>query len=173
MILLEPTVEYARQIKEFRRELLLCGDTMDGTGALKMYDDPERWIAFVTACKDPNKVRPGLVPATQFICVREEDKKIVGMIQIRHSLNPFLEKYGGHIGYCVSPGERRNGYGTKMLKMALKECRKIGLEMVLVTCIRGNEGSRGVIMSNGGIYESTVFEKNRGLYLERYWIDIS
>ena len=77
MILLEPTVEYARQIKEFRRELLLCGDTMDGTGALKMYDDPERWIAFVTSCKDPDKVRPGLVPATQFICVREEDKKIV------------------------------------------------------------------------------------------------
>jgi predicted acetyltransferase len=60
-----------------------------------------------------------------------------------------------------------------MLKMALKECRKIGLEMVLVTCIRGNEGSRGVIMNNGGIYESTVFEKSRGLHLERYWIDIS
>lgn len=95
------------------------------------------------------------------------------MIQIRHRLNDFLEKYGGHIGYCVAPDERRNGYGTEMLKMALKECRKLGIELVLVTCIRGNEGSRRVIMNNGGIYESTVHEKNRDLYLERYWIVIS
>lgn len=173
MRLIEPTMEYDQQIRRFRREMLMCQDTMDGTGALKMYDDPGKWISFVTACKDPDKVRPGLVPASQFLYVREEDRKIIGMIQIRHRLNDFLEKYGGHIGYCVAPDERRNGYGTGMLRLALKECRKLGLEMVLITCIRGNEGSRRVIMNNGGIYESTVYESNRDLYLERYWIDIT
>ena len=105
--------------------------------------------------------------------VREEDRKIIGMIQIRHRLNDFLEKFGGHIGYCIAPEERRNGYGTDMLRLALKECRKIGLEMVLVTCLHRNEGSRRVIMNNGGIFESMAHETNRNLYLERYWIDIS
>lgn len=173
MRLIEPTMEYAQQIREFRRGLLQCGDTMDGTGSLKTYEDPSRWISFVRACKDPDKVKDGLVPATQYIYVREEDRKIIGMIQIRHRLNDFLEKFGGHIGYCIAPEERRNGYGTDMLRLALKECRKIGLEMVLVTCLHRNEGSRRVIMNNGGIFESMAHETSRNLYLERYWIDIS
>lgn len=173
MRLIEPTLEYSSQISEFRKELLTHGDTMDGTGFLKNYEDPSQWISFVSACKDPSKVKEGLVPASQFIFVREDDRKIVGMIQIRHRLNGFLEKYGGHIGYCISPAERRNGYGTEMLRQALRECRKLGIEMVLVTCIHSNEGSKRVIMNNGGIFESMVHEPARNIYLDRYWIDIS
>lgn len=146
---------------------------MDGSSNLKNYEDPLRWIEFVRACKDPDRVREGFVPATQYIYVREEDDRILGMIHIRHRLNPFLEKYGGHIGYCVRPSERRNGYGTDMLKQTLRECRKLGLEMVLVTCLHRNEGSRRVIMNNGGIFESMVHEPSRDMYLDRFWIELT
>ena len=50
---------------------------------------------------------------------------------------------------------------------------ELGIEKVLITCIRGNEGSRRTILKNGGVYESTVYEPEEGEYLERYWIRLS
>lgn len=94
------------------------------------------------------------------------------MIQIRHCFNEFLEKYAGHIGYSVCPTERRKGYATQMLRLALPECKALGLDRVLISCVEGNEGSKRTILRNGGVYESTVFEPGEGVYLERYWIDL-
>ena len=173
MRLIEPTIEYESQILAYRKEFLDRGDSMDGTGALRKLDHPQDWIEYSNKLKDPLTVPEGRVPATQYMLVREEDQKIVGMIQLRHYLNDHLEKYGGHIGYSVAPSERRKGYAALMLKTVLPKCKELGLVRVLITCIRGNEGSKRTILKNGGVYESTVFEPDEGAYLERYWIDLS
>lgn len=172
MILTEPTIEYARQISEYRREFLEAGGSMDGTGSLRRTEDPAAWIQHCEDCKDPDKVPQGLVTATQYLYVREEDRKIVGMIQIRHYFNDYLEKFGGHIGYSVAPSERRKGYASRMLRDVLPECRKLGLDRVLVTCDHDNEGSRKTILNNGGVYDGTVFEPDEKVHLERYWIEV-
>ena len=59
-----------------------------------------------------------------------------------------------------------------MLGQALPKCQALGINRALITCVRGNEGSRRTILKNGGVYESTVYEPNVGIHLERYWIDI-
>ena len=59
------------------------GDSMDGTGDLKQFDDPEAWIDYLNRHKNPLTVPEGRVPSTQFIFLREEDHKIIGMIDIR------------------------------------------------------------------------------------------
>lgn len=173
MKLIEPTAEYCRQIQAYRQEFLDCGDSMDGTDGLRRIDDPKKWVEHCYSSKDPANVPEGRVPATQYIFVREEDNKIVGMIQIRHYLNDYLEKFGGHIGYSVAPSERRKGYASLMLKTALPECKRLGIDKVLITCIKTNIGSRKTILANGGIYESTVYEPDEKVYLERYWIELS
>ena len=173
MKLTEPTEEYEQQISAYRKEFLDRGDSMDGTGALRRMDEPKQWIEHCLRCKNPDTVPDGLVPATQYIFVRESGDKIVGMLQIRHYLNEFLEQYGGHIGYSVAPSERRKGYASQMLQLSLAKCKELEIHRVLVTCIDDNEASRRTILKNGGIYESTVYEPNEGINLQRYWIDLS
>lgn len=173
MKLIEPSLEYADKIRAYRREFLDQGSSMDGTGPLRKIEDPVEWIEASKRYKDPKTVPEGKVTATQYMFVREEDDKIVGMIQIRHYLNDYLSKYAGHIGYSVAPSERRNGYATLMLKTALPICRKLGLDRVLITCYTTNEGSRRTILKNGGKYDGTVFEPDEKRDLERYWINLS
>ena len=93
---------------------------------------------------------------------------MVGAVNIRHDLNDYLLKYGGHIGDGIRPSERRKGYATEMIRLALEECRKLGLTRVLVTCDKNNIGSAKSIIRNGGILENEVLEK--GVIKQRYWI---
>lgn len=172
MILMEPAAEYSRQIQAYRQAFLDSGDSMDGTGGLRDFENPSEWMDFLAKHRDPKTLPEGRVPATQLIFVREEDQKIVGMIDIRHFLSGYLEKYGGHIGYSVVPGERRKGYATQMLRATLPVCKELGITKVLITCIKGNEGSKKTILNNGGVYESAVYEPDEKVELERYWITL-
>ncbi len=173
MLLIEPTTEYAKDIEAYRQEFLEQGNSMDGCGSLRRCATGAEWIEKSLAGKDPAKVPSDRVPATQFIYVRETDKRVVGMLQLRHYFNPYLEKYAGHIGYSVRPSERRKGYATAMLRDALPYCRELGIRDVLISCIVGNEGSRRTILNNGGVYESTVHEPELNRDLERYWIHLN
>ena len=172
MKLIEPTMEYDRQIQAYRREFLETEGSMDGCGSLRRFETTREWLDQVEALRRPETTPPQLVPSTQYIYVRESDSKVVGVIQIRHCFNEFLEKYAGHIGYSVCPTERRKGYATQMLRLALPACKALGLDRVLISCVEGNEGSKRTILRNGGVYESTVYEPGEGVYLERYWIDL-
>ena len=157
-------MEYDKSIHAYRQEFLDSGDSMDGGGSLRKFNRTQDWLDRVETKRDQTK---------QYIYIRETDGKMVGIIQIRHCLNDYLEKYGGHIGYSVAPSERRKGYATQMLKLVLPECAKLGIGRVLITCMQGNEGSKRTILNNGGIFESTVFDSEDGCWLERYWIELS
>ena len=170
LILVKVDEEYASQIADYRQEMLDMGSSMDGTGSLRVMADPYEFIAKCKNYESLETLPEGKVIATQFLFIRKSDSKIVGMIQVRHYFNEYLEKYAGHIGYSIRPTERRKGYGTEMLKMALPFCSSIGLDKVLVTCNDDNIGSEKIMLANGGEYESTVFEPEEGVNLKRYWI---
>ena len=172
MLLIEPTLEYAKDIEAYRQEFLDIDGSMDGCGSLRRCATGAEWIEKCRLGKDPATVPAHLVPATQFIYVREEDGRVVGMLQIRHYFNENLRLYGGHIGYSVRPSERRKGHATAMLHDALPRCRELGLRDVLISCLTDNEGSRRTILKNGGVYESTVHEPELNRDLERYWIHL-
>ena len=95
--LILPTEEDLNQVEEYKSKFLLERSSFDGTSSLKT-DDVKVWLE---KCNDHRRginLPEGFVPATQYICIREKDNKLVGMLQIRHYLNEFLLNYGGHIG---------------------------------------------------------------------------
>lgn len=172
LMLLKPTKDFAEEIFKYRMDFIARGESLDGTGSLYRMPDPNDWLEQVRDLSRPETVPDNWVVSTQFICVRPYDNRLVGMIQVRHTLNEYLEKYGGHIGYSVLPGERNKGYGAWMLKNVLPYCKDLGISRVLVTCEPGNIPSRRVIEKNGGVYESTVFDPGEEIERARYWIDI-
>lgn len=93
-----------------------------------------------------------------------------GAINIRHYLNDQLLLNGGHIGDGVRPSERRKGIATKMIALALQECKKMGISRVLMVCDKDNIGSAKSIQKNNGILENEVIVD--GVVEQRYWIDI-
>ncbi len=114
----------------------------------------------------------GKVPGSVFFLLDTERDRLLGAVNIRHYLNEDLMREGGHIGDGIRPGERRKGYATEMIRLALIECRKLGIDKVLMTCDKENIGSAKSIINNGGVLENE-FINSKGEIEQRYWIDIS
>lgn len=115
---------------------------------------------------------PGHVPATFLFAF--DGPRIIGRLTIRHTLNEFLLRVGGHIGYVVVPEFRRRGYATAILRQALVVAnQRLGLTRVLVTCDDDNVGSIRTIEKNGGVLEDVVTDPDLDVPKRRYWIDLT
>lgn len=95
-------------------------------GLYRYLDDYECWLKKLEEdyIRTPNEEK---VPARTYFLVRENDKRIVDMINIRLALNEKLKKQGGHIGYSIRPTERRKGYNKINLYLGLKYVKNMEL----------------------------------------------
>lgn len=57
-----------------------------------------------------------------------------------------------------------------MIGLALEECKKLGIDRVLLVCDKDNIGSAKSIVNNGGVLENEFLEGNK--LIQRYWITI-
>lgn len=120
--------------------------------------------------EDENPKEEGKVLSTTYWGYDVERDIFVGAVNIRHKLNEQLLLNGGHIGDGVRPSERRKGYATQMIGLALNICKDMGLTKVLMVCDQRNEGSRKSIVNNGGILENEILVD--GILEQRFWIDL-
>lgn len=110
------------------------------------------------------------VPDSTFFLLDEDRDRLLGAVNIRHKLTEDLLQSGGHIGDGIRPSERKKGFATEMIRLALIECKKLGIERVLMTCDKDNIGSAKSIMKNGGVLENEFVNLN-GKVEQRYWIE--
>ena len=113
----------------------------------------------------------GHVPTTTFFLLDVDRNRLLGAVNIRHYLNEDLLKDGGHIGDGIRPSERRKGYATEMIRLALIECKKLGIDKVLMVCDKDNIASAKTIINNGGILENEIIDED-GKVEQRYWITL-
>lgn len=175
--LIEPTIEYADDIWQFRQEVLEIDADKEsqfaGCMLLDTCSSADEWIEMCQLRKSENtcKQTGADVPSHTYLAIRKTDNKIVGIIDLRHHINhPILSTWGGHCGYTVRPSERGHGYAKEMLRLNIQNAKKLGLEKILVTCYAYNTASEKTILSNGGIFEKTI--EVDGTKIKRHWIEI-
>lgn len=163
--LVKASKEYRTQITEMLDEWYASGEKIIPYTIRRLdYRDFEYYCANLEV-KDTSS---GLVPDSTFFCLDEDRDIMVGVVNIRHYLNEALLQSGGHIGDGVRPSERRKGIATQMIGLALQECKKLGIDRVLMVCDKDNVGSAKSIMNNGGVLENEVVVD--GCVEQRYWI---
>lgn len=134
------------------------------------YVEGMAWADYLGGLRDEQRgvnLRADRVPAT--FLVAEHDGRIVGRVSIRHRLNDFLAREGGHIGYGVVPGFRNRGFATAMLQQAVVIARSHGVDRALLVCDDDNAASARVIERCGGVLENTVVGED-GALMRRYRI---
>ena len=167
-----PTKEYKEQVEGYLKECLDNGEKeLNGDGGLDRIKDFDKWLEKIKNDLSEETIEKGRVPATLFLAVRKSDNKVVGTIQIRHYLTESLLKSAGHIGDEVRPSERRKGYATEMIRLAVEECKKLGIKRVLIVCFKDNIASRKSIINNGGVLENELPTED-GKIDQRYWISL-
>lgn len=131
----------------------------------------EEWIVKKYNERNNINLQEGRVPSSYYFLMKEN--RILGAVSIRHNINSdMLSRFGGHIGYNIRPSERRKGYATKMLYLALEKCKELGLEDVMVTCKKDNIGSAKTIENNFGVLTEEIYISEEDAIFKKYWINV-
>lgn len=166
--LVKASSEYGGKIKDMMDEWYATGEKIIPYAIRRLdYHDFDYYCENLEVKDDSC----GLVPDSTFFCLDEERDIMVGAVNIRHYLNEAQLLNGGHIGDGVRPSERRKGIATKMIALALEECKKLGINRVLMVCDKDNVGSAKSIINNGGVLENEVIVD--GDIEQRYWIELN
>lgn len=159
---------YREQLGDMMDEWTATGEIIVPCAIVKNdYRDFDRYLAQL----EVKEAAGGLVPDSVFFCLDDDTNRFVGAVNIRHRLNALLLRSGGHIGDGVRPSERRKGVATRMIAMALEECRRLGIKRVLMVCDKDNIASARSIQKNGGVLENEL--DDGGTVIQRYWIDLN
>lgn len=173
LYLVKPTRDMRKEAMDYRQEYIDYGEGhINGSGGFSHYDNYDVWLDMILSIEKDSLTKEK-VHASTYFSVRKSDGKIIGTIQLRHSLSEELRRYGGHIGYSIRPSERRKSYGAKQLALVLEEAKKLGLSEVMITCDKENIGSARTAIKNGGTLESEDFYEPTKEVLQIYWISLN
>ncbi|MCL2190257.1 MAG: GNAT family N-acetyltransferase [Defluviitaleaceae bacterium] len=166
MQLIFPSAEFKHKAIEYKQEFYDVNEKhIDGSCGFSKYDNFDDWLEDIINIQ--KEAPAGFVTCSTYFAVIKDE--VIGMISIRHTLNDTLRFDGGHIGYSVRPSQRRRGYATQMLALALEKCHELEINPVLITCLKTNIASAKTIINNGGKLDSEFIDA-KGATSQRYWI---
>lgn len=168
--LLTPTTDLQEEYLDFYNEWKDTGETMIPWVITK---DPSNFPAMVQELLDAHNginLPDSWVPDSTYWLVTGHNR-IVGAVNIRHSLTEHLFNAGGHIGYGIRPSERRKGYATKLLALSLEKAKQLNITKALIVCDEVNTASEKTILHNGGLRDEDFIEED-GNVVRRFWIEL-
>lgn len=164
--LIKPNLELENEFTTFYKECLESDDKVSGDGGFSNFTTYLEWLNYLTLMESKDTVPDGYVPSYTYVLYNYIHEEIIGIINIRTTLNDFLFKRGGNIGYSIRPKYRQKGNGKLLLRLAINLCRDLNMNKLLITCNSDNIASQKLISSSGGVLD--ILEKN----YQRYWITL-
>ena len=170
--LIKVTKEYYLQLSEMIEEWKLDQEKNNANRSpWAIFKNDYRDFEYYLENLEIREAKDGLVPDSVFFLLDLERNILLGAVNIRHYLNDYLLQHGGHIGDGIRPSERGKGYATEMIRLALIECKRLGIDKVLMVCDKFNVASAKTIIKNGGILENEFADED-GEIIQRYWINL-
>ena len=170
LIAREFTINDQQKVKDFVDEINNTDQNFEGLNIITHSKDYDLFLKELLVNKHLGRITPPNIHQTTYGIF--ENDELIGGFNLRHELTKHTINHGGHIGYLIRPSKRNKGYGTKLLKLALEEAKKLNIKNVLITCNINNKASEKVILNNGGIYENNYFEEIENETYKRYWINL-
>ncbi len=168
IILVRPTLELKEEALAYRQEHFQYGEKIIyGSELFDKTESYEEWLSAVTRNTDPKTVNENWVVTDTFFAIRKGDDKIIGIIDLRHTLNDFLKDLG-NCGYSVRPSERKKGYATEMLCKLLQAAKEAGMKELHISVEKENMASIKVIRKNSGVYERSFSFENEMADIYRF-----
>lgn len=168
--LVKPSMEYRDEYLDFYKDWQSGGEPMVPWVIRRDPSDFDGMLQFLLENEKQENPPDHWVPSSTYWLV-SDNKKVIGAVNIRHGLTEKLLHRGGHIGYGIRPSERRKGYATVLLFLALEKAKELGIKQALVVCDEGNIASEKTILKNGGIPDFSFTEED-GNVIKRFWIEI-
>ena len=159
------SIEDGRDTYEMLQELPANENGFINSANGKTFEEYKAWLKKCVRDSEQEGIVDGWkVPSTGFWLY--ENGKPVGIAKVRHFLTDALLKEGGNVGYAIRPSARNRGLGKKFLSLLMPECKKLGVDRILLTIQNDNKPSIGVGLANGGAVEKVMDGRH---YI---WIDL-
>ena len=140
--LVQPATEHKSRYEEMMDEWENFGGRIN-PGAMRRYSKKlgrkvsyEHWLGWMEEDRKE----------TQSLYFLMQGERILGAISLRYRSVGI----DGHIGFGIRPSERKKGYATRMLELALPLMREYGQNPIIISCAKDNVGSAKTILKNGG-----------------------
>lgn len=113
------------------------------------------WYRQIENLHQEIKLKKGQVGCTVYLALTKEKDELIGMFDIRHSLDFEGGKVYGHIGVDIRPTERNKGYYKAILKIVLSLAKEYDISEVTISCEYDNIASKkGIEHVFGKDYET-------------------
>ena len=172
-----PTINRKQEALDYLVESVKYNSDLNGTGSMDRCLEGvtyEEWLLELEKREDIEYLNQiNRCKSKTFFVVREDDNRIVGMINVRYNISDDkLKTWASHIGYGIRPSERRKGYAKIALYLGLLEEQKLGEERILLECTVDNIGSNKTLLALGGILVREEIDPSDGELTKIYHFDV-
>jgi predicted acetyltransferase len=163
-LLISPNPEYEASYRDYIQEL---GDEERYPFALDFdHSDFAALLDRLANFEAGRNLPAGYVSSSTYWLV--ESGEIIGVSNLRHTLNEEIRHCGGHIGLGIRPAQRGRGLGAELMALTIQQAWKRGIEEVHIHCYKSNGASASIIESNGGVLHSEIKEGHPVRIVQRF-----
>lgn len=153
--LMEMSPEWEEAVREYKKEFQAVSLDWEGTGLTDFFVDAQEFSG-------------NEYVSSTYLYVREEDNKVLGLLNLRRGLSGEQLARIGNVGFSVCPSEQGKGYAVQMLRDAVFLSLLQGIVPWYMVCREDNTASKKVIARLGGRKQGEIKQENIPVVCERY-----